>query len=229
MNKLAVAVATLLCTVWTMGCDQETSGTDATIDTTTDPDMETDTGTDPAVEPADDPEPDGTADVVDDAEDAVTARVQFDTSMGTFVVGLYGNAGPTTVDNFMAYVDDGFFDGLIFHRVIADFMVQGGGYDETLNRRAATYPPIPLEIITWLSHQPGVISMARTSDPDSATSQFFVCVSDDSFLDGDYAAFGEVESGYDVVESISVVATHSTGGMDDVPVTNVVMNSVTRL
>jgi cyclophilin family peptidyl-prolyl cis-trans isomerase len=108
-------------------------------------------------------------------------------------------------------------------------MIQGGGFDETLNRRSATYPPIELEIISWLSHQPGVISMARTSDPHSATSQFFVCVSDDSFLDGDYAAFGEVESGYDVVESISAVATHSTGGMDDVPVTNVVMTSVTRL
>ncbi len=227
MKKMAVAVAAILCAAWIMGCDQTGNGTDAAIDTTTD------TGTDTAVEPADDPttdpEPDGSSDVVDDAPDAVTARVQFDTSMGTFVVGLYGNAGPSTVDNFLAYVDDGFFDGLIFHRVIADFMIQGGGFDETLNRRGATYPPIALEIIPWLHHTPGVISMARTSDLDSATSQFFVCVDTEPDLDTLYAAFGEVESGYDVVESISLVETHSAGGMNDVPVTNVVMNSVTRL
>ena len=224
MKKLAAAIA---CALWILGCDQDTRGTDATIDMTTETDM--DAAGDPAGDPASEPEPDGTVDAPDDAEDAFTARVQFDTSMGTFVVGLYGNAGPNTVDNFLAYVDDGFFDGLVFHRVIADFMIQGGGYDETLNRRAATYPPIELEIIPWLNHTPGVISMARTSDPHSATSQFFVCVATYPSLDGEYAAFGEVESGYDVVESISVVATHSTAGMDDVPVTNVVMNSVTRL
>jgi peptidyl-prolyl cis-trans isomerase A (cyclophilin A) len=209
------------------GCDQGGGTTDAWNDTMQD--TTADTGEVMETDTAADTEPDAPADTADDAEDAVTARVRFVTSMGTFVVGLHGNAAPVTTDNFTRYVDEGFFDGLIFHRVIAGFMIQGGGYDETLTRRAPAHPPIALEIVPWLSHQPGVISMARTSDPDSATSQFFVCVADDSSLDGDYAAFGAVESGYDVVESISLVATHTAGGMDDVPITPVVIESATRL
>ena len=228
MKTVSLILAALV--MW--GCDQSSGGQDASLDTwdagdtgeagdTGVEDTATDTGTDTGA--------DVPADTIDDAPDAVTARVQFATSMGTFVVGLYGNAGPITTQNFLRYVDDGFYDGLVFHRVIADFMIQGGGYDETLTLHPPSYPPITLEIIPWLSHQPGVISMARTSDPDSATSQFFVCVFDDSYLDGDYAAFGMVESGMDVVDAISAVPTHSISGMDDVPVTPVVITTATRL
>lgn len=158
----------------------------------------------------------------------VTERVEVVTSMGTFVLALYGVGAPITVTNFLQYVDAGVFTDTIFHRVMSDFMIQGGGFYADMSS-APTIPPIPLEIMAGLSHQPGVISMARTSDPDSATNQFFICVADDSGLDGDYAAFGEVESGYDVVEAISVVQTHTVGSHDDVPVTPVVIQSMTRL
>jgi cyclophilin family peptidyl-prolyl cis-trans isomerase len=176
-----------------------------------------------------DTEPDVVEDTASDAEDAVTARVQFDTTMGTFVVGLYGNATPITTENFLRYVDDGFYDGLIFHRVIPDFMIQGGGFDDGMTAHTPSYPPITLEIADWIHHTPGVISMARTSVPDSATSQFFVCVATNDFLDGEYAAFGDTESGYDVVESISLVSTHVEGAHENVPDIPVVINSATRL
>ena len=126
--------------------------------------------------------------------------------------------------NFLTYVNESFYDGLIFHRVIADFVVQGGGHLPDMSM-PSTHDPIPLEIIGWLSHQPGVISMARTPDPDSATSQFFICVDDESGLDGEYAAFGEVIDGYDVVEAISLVATDSS----DKPLEDIIMESVTLL
>ena len=158
----------------------------------------------------------------------VTERVELVTSMGTFVIALYGNGAPITVANFLSYVDAGSYADVIFHRVITDFMIQGGGlYDDMT--AAPAQPPIVLEILDGLSHQPGVISMARTSVPNSATNQFFICVADDSFLDGDYAAFGIVESGYDVVEAISVVQTGSVPPYDDVPLTPVIIQSVTRL
>lgn len=228
------AITCLLAALLLMGCDQNQTlpdtSTDTSADTPTDsaPDTADDTADDSVPDTAPDTAPDTPGDPADDSPDAVTARVQFDTTMGLFVVGLYGNAAPITVDNFMTYVDDGFYSGLIFHRVIADFMIQGGGYDESLTRMP-TNPAIVREIIPWLNHVPGVISMARTDDPDSATSQFFICVDTETGLDTLYAAFGEVESGYDVVESISLVETHSAGGMGDVPVTAVVMTSVTRL
>jgi peptidyl-prolyl cis-trans isomerase A (cyclophilin A) len=158
----------------------------------------------------------------------VTERVAIATSMGTIVVALYGNGAPTTVQNFLSYVDSGGMVDTVFHRVIPDFMIQGGGLYEDLSAAPAT-DPIPLEILEGLSHQPGVISMARTSDPDSARNQFFICVGDDSFLDGQYAAFGEVESGYEVVEAIAQVDTHTVGAYEDVPVTPVVIQSLTRL
>jgi peptidyl-prolyl cis-trans isomerase A (cyclophilin A) len=226
MSKpILVLVMTAAAAAW--GCDQNDP---LPMDSATDnySDSPADTGGDTGFDSPADTAPDTTPDAVDDAEDAVTARVQFETSMGSFVVGLYGNAGPITVENFMTYVDEGFYSDLIFHRVIADFMIQGGGFYSDMTP-ASPHGPITLEIIPWLSHQPGVISMARTSVPDSATSQFFICVSDDSGLDGDYAAFGEVESGYDVVQSISEVATHTVGSYEDVPVTPVVITSVTRL
>jgi cyclophilin family peptidyl-prolyl cis-trans isomerase len=162
----------------------------------------------------------------------VTERVAIETSMGTMVVGLYGDDAPNTVRNFLSYVDRGFYTGKIFHRVIPGFMIQGGGFDQALER-AETDPPIPLEIIPGLKHEAGVVSMARTSDPGSATSQFFVCVAPASQLNGVYAAFGRVEEGLSAALDISVVATQTATGprgeMADVPVQPVLIKSVRRL
>lgn len=164
-------------------------------------------------------------------EHEVTDKIEVQTSMGTFVIGLYGKEAPKTVANFLSYVDSGFFSGKTFHRVITEFMIQGGGFDASLNK-AQTQEPIRLEIIPGLRHEPGIISMARTSDPNSATSQFFVCVADAPQLNGGYAAFGKVLEGLEVVEAISRVATKtidtSGGPMSDVPVAPVVIESVRR-
>ena len=161
----------------------------------------------------------------------VTDRVEVVTTMGTMVFGLYGEEAPKTVANFLEYVDAGFYDGKIFHRVIPGFMIQGGGFDEQL-ARAETRDPIDLEIIPGLMHTPGVISMARTSDPHSATAQFFVCVSNTPQLNGAYAAFGELEEGMDVARRISAVRTKSAdtdrGTMDDVPETPIRIERVRR-
>lgn len=162
----------------------------------------------------------------------VTDRVEIRTTMGTIVVGLYGNDAPRTVANFLAYVDEGFYAGKIFHRVIPGFMVQGGGFDTALVR-APTREPIDLEIIPGIKHEPGILSMARTSNPRSATSQFFFCVARAPQLNGGYAAFGKVEEGMDVATSISTVPTQTAEGpqqpMEDVPVNPVLILSATRL
>ncbi|MDJ0762552.1 MAG: peptidylprolyl isomerase [Myxococcota bacterium] len=162
----------------------------------------------------------------------VTARVEIKTSLGSFVVGLYGNDAPRTVENFLKYVADGFYQEKIFHRVITGFMIQGGGFDTDL-KRVKTDLPLDLEIIPGLKHEPGVISMARTDDPNSATSQFFVCTGDGPQLNGTYAAFGKVEQGIDVVRAISMVPTKAVetayGSMTDVPVDQVIIESVTLL
>jgi peptidyl-prolyl cis-trans isomerase A (cyclophilin A) len=157
-----------------------------------------------------------------------TERVRMETSMGDMVIELYGNGAPITVANFLVYVDEGAFTDTIFHRVIPDFMVQGGGLYADMSS-AAAHDPIVLEILPGLSHQPGVISMARTSVPNSATRQFFICVADDSFLDGNYAAFGKVVEGYDVAVAMSLVTTGSVDSYDDVPVTPIVITSATRI
>jgi len=162
----------------------------------------------------------------------VTDRVEIKTSMGTMVVGLYGDAAPATVANFLAYVDKGFYSQKVFHRVIPGFMVQGGGYDADLARQE-TDPPVKLEIIPGLRHEPGTVSMARTSDPNSATAQFFVCVAITPQLNGAYAVFGKLEEGFDVAANISAVKTHRVetdrGAMDDVPVTPVFIEYIKRL
>ncbi|MDD5308583.1 MAG: peptidylprolyl isomerase [Deltaproteobacteria bacterium] len=212
------------------GCgsgSSRSSDTDTGSDTGTSPDTDADSGkdagsdTDTASDTGSDTDT-GTGDF------AVTDRVEFTTTMGTFVVGLYGNDAPITVQNFLTYVDEGFFDGLVFHRVIPSFMIQGGGYDKNLIPKA-THPAISLEIVKGLSHQPGVISMARETAPNTATSQFFICVTDDSYLDGDYAAFGDTLSGYDVVKAISKVTTKTVGVFKNVPVEPVIITSAVRL
>ena len=164
-------------------------------------------------------------------EHIVTDKIEVKTSMGAFVVGLYGNDAPKTVANFLSYVDSGFYSGKIFHRVIPEFMVQGGGFDSALDR-GQTQEPIKLETIPGLRHEPGIVSMARTSEPHSATSQFFVCVANAPQLNGGYAAFGKVLEGYDIVEAISKVVTKTVeatnGPMADVPAVPVVIESITR-
>ncbi len=163
----------------------------------------------------------------------VTDRVEIKTSMGTMIVGLYGKAAPKTVANFLKYVDKGFYDGKILHRVIAGFMIQGGGFDENM-QHIEPGDPIRLELAPGLKHEPGIIAMARQpNDLHSATSQFFICVAAAPQLNGAYSAFGKVETGEEVMYAIAGVPTHSVetdyGKMDDVPVAPVVIESIRRL
>ena len=158
-------------------------------------------------------------------------RVKFTTSMGEFVVEVYPDKSPKTVDNFLQYVKAKYYDGTTFHRVISNFMVQGGGYDANWNQRP-TRPPVAHEGL-GVKNTTGTIAMARTADPNSATAQFFINVSDNAFLDPTpsnpgYVAFGKVVSGMDTVNKIKGVATGSGGPMPkDVPKTPVVIQSAT--
>ncbi len=144
---------------------------------------------------------------------------------------LYPDLAPITVENFVELAEDGFYDGTIFHRVIEDFMIQGGGYDEDLKQKKAS--TIEGEFAAngfenSLPHTRGTISMARAQDMNSATSQFFIVQKDSTFLDGQYAAFGVVTEGMDVVDDIAAGRTGSVeaSGMDDVPVDEVVIKTI---
>ena len=152
--------------------------------------------------------------------------------MGDIVLELYDDKAPITVENFLKYVDDEFYNGTIFHRVISDFMIQGGGFTEDMVQKP-TRKPIKNEANNGLSNDPYTIAMARTQVVDSATSQFFINVADNMFLDhGDrdfgYAVFGKVIEGENIVDQIAGVDTGSRGGMRDVPVETVVINAITR-
>ncbi len=146
---------------------------------------------------------------------------------------------PISAANFLKYVDDGFYKGLCFHRVISGFMIQGGGFidDEPgIKEKPATYPPIKGEfssngVNNNIHHAKGVISMARTFMPNSATSQFFICVADCSYLDGQYAAFGYLadEESVKVAVEISEVSTHNWRGYGDIPKDPVVIKSIKRI
>jgi len=160
-------------------------------------------------------------------------RVRFTTTMGTFVVELNRQKAPKTVDNFLDYVEDDFYDGTIFHRVIADFMIQGGGYLPGLVEKE-TRDPIDNESDNGLSNLRGTIAMARRSDPDSATSQFYINVVNNKHLDATggangYTVFGEVVEGMDVVDAISEVQTESRDNFNNVPVNDVVIISAVRI
>lgn len=154
-------------------------------------------------------------------------QVKFQTSMGDIVVEVYPDKAPKTVANFLQYVKDKHYDGTIFHRVINNFMIQGGGLSTSMTEKA-TRAPIQLEAQNGLKNEVGTIAMARTSDPHSATAQFFINVKDNDFLnakgpaDG-YAVFGKVTSGMEVVNKIKAVPT----GARDVPQTPVVITSAT--
>jgi peptidyl-prolyl cis-trans isomerase B (cyclophilin B) len=165
---------------------------------------------------------------------AANPVVVMDTSMGTIKIELYEDKAPTTVKNFLGYVDDKFYDGTLFHRVMSDFMVQGGGMTPGMHEKK-TKDPIKNESTNNLANQKYTVAMARTSVPDSATSQFFINVKDNQFLDRansrdgvGYCVFGKVIEGQDVVDKIKAVKTGTKGMHNDVPVEDVVIKSVHR-
>ena len=153
------------------------------------------------------------------------------TNFGTMKAELYPKLAPKTVENFLKLIEEKFFDGLIFHRVIKGFMIQGGGYNAQFEHKEA--PSIKGEFAAngWvqndLKHTAGVLSMARTSDPDSASSQFFIMHKDSPHLDAQYAGFGKVIEGIEVVNQIASVRTGTLGFyMADVPRESVVIESI---
>lgn len=160
---------------------------------------------------------------------AQTPRVELTTTEGKIVVQLEPSRAPQTVKNFLTYVNEGFYKGTIFHRVIGTFMIQGGGFTEDMVQKE-THSPIPLEARNGLSNDKYTIAMARTSYPHSATSQFFINVADNFFLNADraqdgqgYAVFGQVVDGTDTVDKIAGVQTTVKNNMSDVPVKPVVI------
>ena len=161
--------------------------------------------------------------------------VLMETSMGLITLELYPDKAPATVANFLKYVDDGFYEGTIFHRVIDNFMIQGGGMNATMKEKP-TNAPVTNEADNGLENLTGTIAMARTMDPHSATAQFFINVGDNHFLnhksktpDGwGYCVFGKVVDGMDVVNKIKKVRTRRQGFHDDVPADPVTINSVLR-
>ncbi len=170
---------------------------------------------------------------------ANSGDVLFETNFGDIVIDLYPEQAEITVKNFTGYVEDGFYDGLIFHRVARDpvtdnpFVIQAGAYDTDLNEHEPTSGPIVNESNNGLSNLQYTVAMARGSASDSATSQFYINTADNLFLDYvnplnvGYCVFGEVISGMEVVDAIAQVSTHSTNGLDDVPQEPVIITSAT--
>ncbi|HMD72491.1 MAG TPA: peptidylprolyl isomerase [Steroidobacteraceae bacterium] len=159
--------------------------------------------------------------------------IRFETTLGEFTVELFDKEAPGTVENFLKYIDDEFFDGTIFHRVVPGFVIQGGGFTEDMNQKK-TQPPIKNEADNGLKNERGTLSMARTSDVNSATSQFFVNLKDNEFLDHQrgnfgYAVFARVAAGMNVIDKIAGVETGRRRGFDDVPVEPVIMTRVRRV
>jgi peptidyl-prolyl cis-trans isomerase B (cyclophilin B) len=160
-------------------------------------------------------------------------RVLMETSMGNVTIELFKDKAPISVRNFLSYVKEGFYDGLIFHRVIKGFMIQGGGMDASMQPKKTKFA-IKNEAANKVSNKRGTVAMARTNVIDSATSQFFINVVDNDFLDYrgktpelfGYAVFGQVTEGMDTVDAIREVKTGSAMGHSDVPVEPVVINSI---
>ncbi len=154
------------------------------------------------------------------------------TSLGAIEIELYPDKAPRSVENFLAYVDDGFYDGTVFHRVIPNFMIQGGGMIADMSRKP-TKAPIENEADNGLDNDAGTLAMARTQVVNSATAQFFINVKDNDFLNHSpgnfgYAVFGRVVDGMDVVKKIEAVPTDTRGGSQNVPTTPVVIESARR-
>lgn len=162
--------------------------------------------------------------------------IRFTTNKGVFDVELNEAAAPKTCENFLQYVRSGFYNGMIFHRVISGFMIQGGGFEPGLQQKE-TKAPIENEANNGLKNDKYTIAMARTNDPHSATSQFFINVADNDFLNHTsptprgwgYAVFGKVVAGTDVVDAIAAVRTASRSWYGDVPVEDVVMEKVEEI
>jgi cyclophilin family peptidyl-prolyl cis-trans isomerase len=159
--------------------------------------------------------------------------IRFETSHGDFTVELYEEDAPQTVANFLRYVDEGFFDGTIFHRIVPGFVIQGGGLTSDLSQKK-THPPVRNEAGNGVRNQRGTLSMARTDEIHSATSQFFVNLADNDFLDQrpgqyGYAVFGHVTEGMDVIDKIAKVSTGKRKGHSDVPTQDVLIKSARRL
>jgi len=159
--------------------------------------------------------------------------IRFETSHGPFTVELFAKEAPVTVENFLRYVDDGFFDGTIFHRIVPGFVIQGGGLTTGFANKK-TRAAIANEAKNGLKNGRGFLSMARTSDINSATSQFFVNLADNAFLDHGprdfgYAVFGRVTEGMDVIDKIARVGTGRRQGYTDAPMEDVVIVSARRL
>lgn len=158
--------------------------------------------------------------------------VVFETNFGDITLELMPDEAPVTVENFLQYVDDGFYDGTVFHRVVPGFVIQGGGFNESMEQKE-TRPPITNEADNGVKNTRGSLSMARTQQVDSATSQFFINLSDNAFLDHGsrdfgYAVFARVVDGMDVVDQIAEVSTGNHGMHQDVPQEPVVVKQARR-
>jgi cyclophilin family peptidyl-prolyl cis-trans isomerase len=158
--------------------------------------------------------------------------VRFQTSLGNFTVELFPREAPETVENFLRYVDESFYDGTVFHRVVPGFVIQGGGLTGDLKQKE-THAPIRNESENGLKNDRGTLSMARTNDVNSATSQFFVNLKDNDFLNfkrgqPGYAVFARVTDGLDVIDKIAAVKTGRRKGYDDAPLEDVVIISARR-
>ncbi len=168
--------------------------------------------------------------------ETVNPRVLMETSMGNITIELFKEKAPISVRNFISYVNDGYYNGTIFHRVIKTFMVQGGGLDENMQPKKTKFA-IKNEATNGLSNKRGTLAMARTSVVDSATSQFFINVVDNLFLDHQgkqpdhygYAVFGQVVEGMEVVDAIKEVKTGSRSGHSDVPAENIFITAMSVL
>jgi peptidyl-prolyl cis-trans isomerase A (cyclophilin A)/peptidyl-prolyl cis-trans isomerase B (cyclophilin B) len=168
---------------------------------------------------------------------AANPTIEMKTTAGTVTIELYADKAPKTVDNFVKYVKDGFYNGTVFHRVINNFMIQGGGFDKSLQQKP-TRAPVQNEANNGLKNDLGTIAMARTSNPHSATAQFFINVKNNDFLNFrepttqgyGYAVFGKVVSGMDVVMNVAGTPTGAGGPFpSDVPQTMVVIESIKLL
>ncbi len=160
-------------------------------------------------------------------------KVLVETNLGNFTLELNQEQAPTSVENFLRYVDDGSYVNSQFHRVIPGFMAQGGGFDADFNRLRA-YGPIQNEASNGLTNDTATIAMARTQDPHSATRQFFINLVDNDFLNysysnAGYAVFGKVIDGFDVVQAMGQKPTRSVGGMRDVPKESIIITSIKKI
>ena len=158
--------------------------------------------------------------------------IVFETTLGNFTIEFFEKEAPISVANFKKYIDEGFFDGTIFHRIVPGFVIQGGGFTEDMTQKKNN-PAIKNEADNGLKNSRGTLSMARTNDINSATSQFFVNLKDNDFLDHSrgnfgYAVFAKVTKGMDVIDKIAAVETGRKKGFDDVPVEPVIMTSVRK-